>query len=196
MPMLFALLLASVTLSPPFGQAEARAVDVRDDGMTLEVEVEVQQSALVVLVRGVGPVDELPPVAMSELTPGRWGGIVELPVVENIQLGFEVIRPDGGSAEVSELSSLIELGVDPAIFELDIAPATTEGVSGPTAETSASAERSDSDPSVAPIWLAVATGAAALALVLVWSLGGRKDDDAHQAGETVPDPVDDGDRVE
>ena len=71
MPMLFALLLASVTLSPPFGQAEARAVDVRDDGMTLEVEVEVQQSALVVLVRGVGSVDELPPVAASAEPPPR-----------------------------------------------------------------------------------------------------------------------------
>ena len=36
----------------------------------------------------------------------------------------------------------------------------------------------------------------ALALVLVWSLGGRKDDDAHEAGEAVADPVDDGDRAE
>lgn len=137
--------------------------------MVVEVEVEVTESALVVLARGVGQVDELPPVALTELSEGRWGGIVELPVVDDIMLGFEIIRPDGGSAVVSELHRLSELGVDPAVF--DVGEPTT------TAVTSAGEEPVDDGPSSAPVWLAVAAGAAALGLLLLWWLWGDRSDD-------------------
>ena len=166
---LLVLWLLSVTLSPPFVSAEARATSVGDDGMVLEVQVEISESALVVLARGVGRFDELAPVALAELSEGRWGGIVELPIIEDIRLGFEIIRPDGGSAVVSELHLLSELGVDPAVF--DVGRPTT------TAAVSAEDEPADDGPSTAPIWLAVGAGAAALALLLIWWLWGDRDDD-------------------
>lgn len=178
---LLAFWLLSVTLSPPFVTAEARATSVGDDGMVLEVQVEITESALVVLARGVGRVDELPPVALSELGEGRWGGIVELPVVDDILLGFEIIRPDGGSAVVSDLHRLSELGVDPAVF----------GVAQPTTTAAADAgeEPAHDGPSTAPIWLAVAAGAAALALLLVWWLWGDRDDAEDDAeDDEVIDP--------
>ena len=164
-----ALWLLSVTLSPPFVSAEARATSVGDDGMVLEVQVEVTESALVVLARGVGRFDELPPVALAELSEGRWGGIVELPIVEDIRLGFEIIRPDGGSAVVSDLHRLSELGVDPAVF----------GVGQPTTTPATAGEAPvDDGPSTAPIWLAVAGVLAAFALLLLWWLWGDGDGDA------------------
>lgn len=166
---LLALWLLSVTLSPPFVSAEARATSVGDDGMVLEVQVEITDPALVVLARGVGRFDELAPVALSELSDGRWGGIVEIPIVEDIRMGFEIIRPDGGSAVVSELHLLSELGVDPAVFSAG-QPATTLA-------PSVGEEPTDDGPSRALIWLAVAAGAAALALLLVWWLGGEDDDE-------------------
>lgn len=169
MQMLAALVLLSVTLSAPFGEAEARAVEVDEEGMVLEVQVEIEGSALVVLARGVGSFDELPPVALAELGPGRWGGIVELPVIEDVLVGFEIIRPDGGTAIVSALNPLSELGVDPAVFAAGVATTTA----------SAPADRAGpggNDPSFAPIWLAIAAGAAALALLLIWWLGGGEDE--------------------
>lgn len=164
---LLVFLVLSVTLSPPFGEAEARAIEAGPDGMVLEVEVTVDESALVVLARAVGLVDETS-VALAELSPGRWGGIVEIPIVEDIQLGFEIIRPGGESSVVSELSRLSELGVDPAVFGA-AEETTTTSASGEPVET----KNADSEPSTAPIWVAIAAGVAALALLLVWSLGGR-----------------------
>jgi len=170
---LVALVLLSVTLSPPFGEAEARAVEVGTDGLVLEVFVEVDTSALVVLARGVGRFDELAPVALTELSPGEWGGIVELPIVEDIRIGFELIRPDGGSALVSELHTLSELGVDPAVFGVAEAQTTTSAASS-TDTTEASAASSGDEPSTAPIWLGVIAGAGALVLILVWWRGDRR----------------------
>jgi hypothetical protein len=174
---ILAAVLLSVTLSAPFDTAEARATDVGPEGLTIEVEVTVDQSALVVLARGIGPVDELPPVALSELSEGRWGGIIELPVVADIFVGFELIGPDGGSAVVSELHRLTDLGVDPAVFDA-APPPTTDQASGDTTTTEATAAATDGDErSTGLIWLGIATGAAALALLLIWWLPSKSDDD-------------------
>ncbi len=156
-------LLLSVTLAAPFGAAEARATDVGDDGMTLEVRVVVDAPATAVLVRGVDSTgaNELPPVALSDFGDGTWGGIVTLPVVENIKLGFELI-PESGPATVSELHTLVELGVDAPIFHLD----------EPQADFQASGE-AGSGRSPVWVWLALAAGVGALALVGLWVWWGR-----------------------
>jgi hypothetical protein len=174
-------LLLSVTLAAPFGAAEARATDVSDTGLTLEVRVEVDAPATAVLVRGVDPSgqNELPPVALSDLGDGTWGGIVELPVVENIKLGFELI-PASGPATVSDLHTLVELGVDAPIFRLD----------EPAAGTPASDE---TDSGRSPVWvlLALAAGVGALALVGLWVWWGRgpgEDEDAEEAEEGQEPP--------
>ena len=184
-------MLLSVALSAPFDTAEARATEVGPEGLTIEVQVTVDQSALVVLARGVGPVDELPPVALSELSEGRWGGIIELPIVADILVGFELIRPDGGSAVVSELHRLTELGVDPAVFDA-ATPPTTDQASGDTSTADTTAPPTDDDePSDGLIWLGIATGAAALALLLIWWLPSKSDDDEAAGDEESwipPDP--------
>jgi hypothetical protein len=188
---LFALLMLSVTLSAPFGEAEARAIEVGADGMVLEIEVTIDESALVVLARAVGVVDEAS-FALAELGPGRWGGVVEIPVVEDILMGFEIIRPNGESSVVSDLNRLSDLGVDPAVFGVGSSTTTTAPTSA-TPETVAPS--ADSGPSAVPIWMAIVAGAAALALLLVWSLGDRSapnTDDASPRAEgdaTVADGV-------
>ena len=153
----------SVTLAPPFGQAEVTAVPAPGDGLRLEVSVEVFESAVAVLVRGIGDVDELPPVALTDLGDGTWVGIVDLPVVENISMGFELI-PAQGPATVSALHTLVELGVDRVVFEPD--PVSTTGP-----EAASPAASGAVDDATEWVWLALAAGAAGLALLLVWVIG-------------------------
>jgi hypothetical protein len=157
---ILAILLLALPLSPPFGEATATATSV-EGGLRLEVAVEVEGTPVAVVVRGVAPgALELPPVALADRGDGRWEGIVELPIVENILLGFEWI-PSRGPATVSELHTLTELGVDSAIFTLD-RPVTGFD--------------EDDDPLVGVEgrrwgWLGLAAGAAALMLLAVWTVG-------------------------
>lgn len=144
----------SVLLAFPFGSAEASALSTTG-GLTFEVRVEVLEPASAVLVRGRGLVDELPPVSLVDQEDGTWAGIVEIPVVEDIMIGFELI-PDSGPAVISELHPLTEYGVDPAVFE--------EG------QTPDPVPIFVSEPAEAPdwLWLVLAGGAALLALGLIW----------------------------
>lgn len=158
---LVAALLLLLPLSSPFGEATATATSV-DDGLRLDVSVEVEGQPVAVLVRGVGEGDaELPPVALANGGDGRWEGIVELPVVANIRLGFEFI-PTRGPATVSELHTLSELGVDLAIFELGRV-ATGFGSDADDPLVSAESRRWG--------WLGLAAGAAALTLLAFWTIG-------------------------
>ncbi len=175
-----AALLLLLPLSAPFGDATATATSV-DDGLRLEVSVEVAGSPVAVVARGVATGgSELPPVALSHHGGGRWGGIVELPVVENILLGFEII-PGRGQTTMSELHTLVELGVDRAIFQLD-RPPTGFG-------------QDDDDPLVTPEgqrwgWLGLAAGAGALAFLSFWVIGSvrsHRDDDEESDPEDAPD---------
>lgn len=182
--MLLALLLM-LPLTAPFGEASATATSA-DGGLRLEVSVEVDGSPVAVLARGLAPgASELPPVALADRGDGRWEGVVELPVVENILLGFEII-PGQGKATVSELHTLTELGVDSAIFSLDN-PSTGFGAD-------------DDESLVTPEgarwgWLGLAAGAAALTLLAFWAIGsvrGRGDDDGDEQA-LIDDPIDDSD---
>jgi hypothetical protein len=170
---LIAAVLLLVPLSAPFGEASATAVSL-DDGLRLEVSVEVEGSPTAVLVRGVASgATELPPVALSNQGGGVWGGIVEIPIIENILLGFEFI-PTRGSATVSELHTLTELGVDSAVFSVD-RPATTSG--------------DDDNPLVTAEgrrwgWLGLAAGAAALTLLAFWTIGSVRDSGGEDEGES------------
>lgn len=169
-PVLFLLL----PLSAPFGDATATATSV-DDGLRLDVSVEVEGSPVAVVARGVATGgSELPPVALSDRGDGRWEGIVDLPVVANVLLGFEII-PGRGPTTMSELHTLVELGVDRAIFQID-RPPTAFG-------------QDDDDPLVTPEgqrwgWLGLAAGAAALAFLSFWVIGSVRSGDHDEE----PDP--------
>lgn len=166
---LLTVLLLLLPLDSPFVEASATAASV-DDEMRLEVFVEVEGTPTAVLARGLGVGNlELPPVALADRGEGRWAGIVEVPVVENIRLGFEFI-PARGEALVSELHTLTDLGVDRAIFNSDA------GSSGSGAES----------PPGTPQgrrwgWLGLAAGAAALTLVALWTIVGSRESDNDEA---------------
>lgn len=154
MPVVLALLL-SVVLGTPFGEAEARALEI-DSGMTVEVSVRVDDGRSAVLARVVAFAGELPPVALIDEGGGRWVGVLRLSGREDVQVAFEAIDADGTS-DISDLSTLTELGVDPA------AVSSSRPTSSPT-----------DDPG--PRWWligGVAAGVAALVMVVFWVLAGN-----------------------
>jgi len=184
MKSLLAVALLLLPLSAPFGAASATATSV-EDGLQLEVSVEVHGDFVAVLVRGRGEGgSDLPPVALGDKGGGTWAGIVQLPVVDNILVGFEAIPSGGGEAVISELHSLTELGVDRAVFEVDN-PQSSFG-------------EDDNAPLVSPEgrrwgWLGLAAGAAALTVLALWTIGSvRGDRDSEDAeDEAVEDETDD-----
>lgn len=164
-------MLFAVPLTAPFGDAEASALVVNADGSAvLEVTVEVLGAPAAVLVRGVGLVDELPPVALSPRGDGTYGGLVELRTTNGVLLGFEYIPSGGGSATLTDLFTLVELGVDPAaltgVTPMPSSPAVT------SAETPPEPESASGLP-----WglLAIAAGVAFVVLLVVWIRMGRAD---------------------
>jgi len=155
MPFLFALLL-SVTLATPFGDAEARALEI-DSGMTIEVSVAVDGGRSAVLARVVAFAGELPPVALVDQGNGTWTGILNLSGREDVQVAFEAIA--GGESHISELTSLTDLGVDPAVIS------ATRPTQLPPEDTG-------------PDWWligGIAAGVAALALLVAWTIGFKVD---------------------
>ena len=165
MPVLLALVL-SIVLGAPFGEAEARALEV-GAGMTIEVSVAVESGRSAVLARTVAFAGELPPVALIDQGDGRWVGILRLSGREDVQVAFEAIKPDG-SGDISELSTLTELGVDPAVVS-------------PTRPTIPSPP--DPDPNW---WLigGIAAGLAALGLLIWWVFSGSVDKRSNKTDNT------------
>ena len=162
--------LFAVSLQFPFGDAEATALVVNDDGSAiLEVSVDVIGSPAAVLVRGVGILDELPPVALAPRGGGEWGGLVELNTTAGVLLAFEFLHADGGRSEISELHTLVELGVDPAalIGRAPLAPSTRV----PPSEVPAPIDFGSSSSRWG--WLTLGAGLAGGALLLVWLWMGK-----------------------
>ncbi len=119
-------LIAMVTLGAPFGDATAGAISL-DDGMTIEIVVEVDGPLEVVIVRPFSSFEELPPTALSDLGNGSWGGFVTLPSQENWSILFDAFDPDGATYR-SDTTDLIALGVDRAL--IDAPPRAPTGGSG------------------------------------------------------------------
>jgi hypothetical protein len=175
MPVLLAMLL-SVVLGAPFGEAEARALEV-DTGMTIEVSVEVDDGRSAVLARVVAFAGELPPVALIDQADGRWVGILRLSGREDVQVAFEAIDA-GGATDISDLSTLTKLGVDPAI----VSPTRPTVLPSP-------------DPGLNwwPI-AGIAAGIGAIVLLVWWALSGSIDkwsnnpDNTGDVDQTNKDP--------
>jgi hypothetical protein len=83
-PLLLAILL-SVTLTPPFGEAEARALTVTG-AITIDVSVEVEGTPTTVIARITGLAGELPPQALVERGGGIWGTIIRLTGIDPLLL--------------------------------------------------------------------------------------------------------------
>lgn len=107
-------LIALVTLTAPFGDATASAVSL-DDGMTVEITVEVDRPMEVVIARPFSSFEELPPTALSDLGDGSWGGFVVLPSQENWSLLFDAFETDGTTFR-SDTTDLLAMGVDKVLI--------------------------------------------------------------------------------
>lgn len=167
-------LALSVLLAPPFGKAEATAVDAGPP-FTIEVSVEVSGTYEAVLARLISVGGELDPVALVPHEDGTWGATIELTERENLLVAFEAI-PREGDSTISSEHRLTELGVDAAIFSIGTTTTTTGGGSGLSTDA----------------WWLIAGAAAAvgaLGLIGLWAAGGRSASttgDAHEADLTEP----------
>ena len=103
-------LIAMVTLPAPFGGAEAGAISL-DEGMTIEVIVEVDGPYTIVLAQPFSSSQQLPPTALSDLGDGSWGGFVQLPSAANWNIVFDAFESDGTTVR-SDATTMLELGVD------------------------------------------------------------------------------------
>jgi len=156
----FVLFLVAVTLAPPFGVAEATALEAGPP-FVVSVTVTVSGEPEVVLMRPISAAGELPPVAMVARGEGEWGGVLRLTAREDLHLAFEVLQREGTTV-ISDPSTLVDLGVDPAVFTLASPTTTTDaGASLPTGFG----------------WLAAAVVAVvgSIAAVAVWAGAGRRD---------------------
>lgn len=171
-------LFLAVPLPFPFGDADATALVIEDDGSAvLEVTVDVAGSPAVVLVRGIGLVDELPPVALAPQGDGIWAGVVHLNTTNGVLLGFEYIPSGGGSATLTNLYTLVELGVDPAALTRREPTTTSTGGVGPSTTEVTAVLLPEQQPDSRWAWLALAAGSGGLALLMVWLwLGAQKAD--------------------
>ena len=116
----FLLLIASVTLSSPFGEATATAVGL-EDGLEVVVTIEMDESFEAVLIRPFSSFEELDPTAMVFREDGEWGADLVLPSAENWSIVFDAIRSDG-TWERSDATDLVEMGVDPVVVGSQPAP--------------------------------------------------------------------------
>ncbi|GMQ86611.1 MAG: hypothetical protein BMS9Abin07_2197 [Acidimicrobiia bacterium] len=155
-PFLLAILL-SVTLAPPFGEAEARALTLTG-GITIDVSVEVEGAPTTVIARISGLAGELDPQALVDRGGGTWGTIIKLTGREDVLVAFEYIDTDGATF-ISDASTLTALGVDPAAI-------------APNLPTKPPPEEPGVDP-----WLLAGVAAALGALVLFgfWAGSGLKE---------------------
>lgn len=158
--LLFALAVA-IVLGGSFGEASADGRLVAG-GLEADFEVEVAGTPAAVVVHVVDPGHDQQTFSLIERGGGRWGGIA---VVEpnNYVIVFEALYADG-DGELSDPTTLSELGVDPEVLGITVEPAP-----------GGDEEEGLSKASLRRLWAAVALGATALALLAVWALGDRKD---------------------
>ena len=173
-------LIAMVTLGAPFGDATAGAISL-DNGMTIEVIVEVDRSFDVVIARPFSSFEELPPTALSDLGNGSWGGFVTLPTPENWSILFDAFETDGTTFR-SDTTDLLAMGVDKVVIAGDPLPPAS-GAGWP----------------VATVWLALAVVLifGSLAALTWWTFSGDPDGEDLEGeppdvGEDVTDPEVDG----
>jgi hypothetical protein len=158
-----AVLLAAVQLGGAFGQASATVETIEGGSMIVELEVEVIVPAQAVVAHLAFEDDEVITLPLLDRGDGVFGIRTELPF-KNYVVVFEALGVDGGTAPPV---SLIDLGAE--FFPGGEAPPTTEeGLSPETRRLG---------------WLALALGAASLAVLALWTLGEKRSPEEAQLEE-------------
>lgn len=152
-------LLAAVILGGIFGSASATVESVTQDGMMVEIEVEVS-GAPETVVAHMSFEDERFTLPLLDRGDSVFGLRTELER-KNYMVVFEVVDEDAAS---SDPVSLQEMGADLSLAGRETTT-TTEGEEGLSQE------------SQRLLWLAIALGAASLSLLAFWVLGDRGEDD-------------------
>ena len=156
MGLLIAILL-SVTLQPPFIEAEAEMLGA-PSATTIDVNVRVEGTPTAVLARITGLAGEQPPVALVPRGGDTYGQVIRLTAWEDVQISFEYIGVDGETA-ISDASTLSALGVD---------------VPGATPTTTAVPPPEESG--ISPWAIAgIAAALGAFVVLIFWSYGGLSD---------------------
>jgi hypothetical protein len=141
------VILAAVTLSPPFGEASASAVeDGSDLAVTVTLAVDAGFAADYVVVHVLNA-DGQETFTLGESSPGVHAGTFTIQPF-NRALAFEVGKE--GESRLSRTVSLVDLGVDVELLQTTFAP------SGSTTGTRRWG------------WLALGTAALAAAVLLAW----------------------------
>ena len=153
MTWVLAVLVASITLSPPFGEATASARPLPEGRLEIEIEIEVEGRPTTVVAHLMDPGGEPRALALAPRGPGRFGGQVEIDAV-NVGVVFEALYLHGVS-ELSEATTLQAMGVDfEALGPSRPVQTSGQGLSPATKQWG---------------WAAVAFGAGALALLVLWA---------------------------
>jgi len=157
---LLATILMIPVLGGPFGGATVEGT-LRGDRLQIEFAVVVAGAPAAVVVHAVDPGQTQLTISLGNRGQGVWAGVAELDLM-NYVVVFEALYPDG-AGDVSDPSTLLELGLDPVLIGMGAVPAA----------------RSDDDeePLSATTrrwgWGAAALTAIALALLAVWAMGER-----------------------
>ena len=152
-------LLAAIILGGVFGSASATVESVTEDGMMVEIEVEVS-GAPETVVAHMSFEEERFTLPLLDRGERVFGLRTELER-KNYMVVFEVVDEDATS---SEPVSLQEMGADLSL------------TSGETT-TITESDEGLSQESQRLLWLATALGATSLSLLAFWVLGDRDEDD-------------------
>jgi hypothetical protein len=167
--------IAIVVLASPFGAVEGRAVD-DENGLTVEITIEVDETFEAVLIRPFSSFEEIPPTALASLDDDTWGGFVTFPTAENWLIVFDA-HDSQGTATRSESMSLTDIGVDPLVVAGEPVPLPGRGLDSTT------------------WWLigAVTAALAALAALAWWTFAGdSKNPGALDSSASHPEASDPG----
>jgi hypothetical protein len=169
MRLLAALLFLSVELGGAFGAASAEVVSQDEESMTIELRVEVDGDVDAVVAQLALTGEEPLALPLIDRGDGSFGITTEVRPAD-YQVVFEAL---GEVSSQSQPVTLSDLGV-----ELD------DGGTGTTADEGLSSD------TIGWGWLAVAFGAASLAALAFWVLGGREE------GDEQAEPTSDDDKPE
>lgn len=162
-------ILAAVILGGIFGSASATVESVTQDGMMVEIEVEVSGAPETVVAHMSFESERLT-LPLLDRGDSVFGIRTELER-KNYMVVFEVVDEE---AATSEPVSLQEMGAD---LSLGVGETTT------TTES----EEGLSQESQRLLWLAIALGAASLSLLAFWVLGDRDEDGEPHREDTGDD---------
>jgi hypothetical protein len=159
-----ALILFAVELGGVFGSASAEVVTMGDESMTIEIQVGVEGEVEAVVAHLALPNEPTLALPLLDRGDGTFGVTTEVKPA-NYQVVFESL---GEASSQSQVVTLSDLGVE----------VSGDGSTGSTADEGLSAD------TIGWGWLALAFGAASLAALAFWVLGGRDDGEEEEITES------------